>query len=461
MYEYASDPQVRSVKRVFEKCHDLNLLRCYESSQMKPKLDAIAADFGSTEVCGRLARQTAEWIVATGDRLVHSPCDVYVPSHPPINERGYHPQRFPECSKKPETCLTALGLLTTTTSAPPPPPPPDDMEQPAPPVEMEHAVRFHGSRYNQLHAAQMLKWKLTEWKADENAVDANRKFIKEKLQLVLRVYCKAHPHAGEDKEDSVARGANASSQLLQMAEISGELVEHMAMRLWTSGGNSSVDGRELCSILNEVIRLDGKLPGTPSGNAPADLEEPEEDASVLLTAATSVICMLQFHLNQTRRTELAQPSYWPEGPSGDGESNTKEANTTYRGGGLPVKYIPFYQALAGKDRLYRIPGLLATSFRKAKARGFMSRAKDDPKVLWTIKLKDPDDYGYCKHVSFLEKTAFNSEKEFLFSAYSCFKVLAVKPSPNPKNSETPHEIVIEACVDNSEMPENVPSAPWY
>ena len=223
-----------------------------------------------------------------------------------------------------------------------------------------------------------------------------------------------------------------------------------------------MEGRELCSILNDVIRLDGKLPGGhPAGmNAPADQEQPVKDASVLLTAATSVICMIQHHLNQNRRANLSQPSFWPEGPSGEGESKTKEANTTYRGGGLPEEYVPFYKALAGTDQVYRIPGLLATSFKKAKARDFMSRAKDS-KVLWTIKLKDPEDYPYCKQVSFLEKTAFTSEKEFLFSAYSCFKVLECKLSANPTKSDSPHEIIIEACTDNSEEPQNVPSAPWY
>jgi len=237
-------------------------------------------------------------------------------------------------------------------------------------------------------------------------------------------------------------------------------VEDMAVRLWTTGGNSNLDGRELCSILNQLVRDDGKLPS--GAHLDGESNEYDKDASILLTAATSLICMIQHHLNQNRRKELSQPSYWPKGPSGEGESRTKEANTTYRGGALPDAHLPFFQALAGTGQVYRVPGLLATSFQKSTARGFLSRQpKDQPKVLWTIRLKDPEDYPYCRQVSFLEKTAFSTEKEFLFSAYSCFTVLECKLSGNPKKSDSPHEIIIEACTDNAEEPENVPSAPWY
>ena len=67
----------------------------------------------------------------------------------------------------------------------------------------------------------------------------------------------------------------------------------------------------------------------------------------------------------------------------------------------------------------------------------------------------------CPQVSFLEKTSFTDEKEFLFSAYSCFKVLECKLSDDPSKHSSPHRITIEACADNREEPKNVPSAPWY
>ena len=172
--------------------------------------------------------------------------------------------------------------------------------------------------------------------------------------------------------------------------------------------------------------------------------------------------MIQHHLNAGRRKGLSAPSIWPEGANGVGDCNSAKKDTTFRGGGIPEAHVHFYKALAGTGRIYRIPGLLATSFKTSVAIGFMSRAKDDPKVLWTIKLKDREELGGgCNQVSFLEKTAYTQEKEFLFSTYSCFRVLECTLSDNPYDEDTPHQITIEACKDNSKEPENVPSAPWY
>ena len=172
--------------------------------------------------------------------------------------------------------------------------------------------------------------------------------------------------------------------------------------------------------------------------------------------------MMQHHLNASRRKGLKQPSQWPDGPNGAGENRSTEQNTTFRGGGLPPEHLGFYKALAKSQQVYRVPGLLATSFQRRVAHQFMERAGTLPKVVWHVKLKDPDQLtGGCKHVNFLEQTAFTTEKEFLFSAYSAFRVLKVKESDNPYKETTPHEIFIEACRDNTEVPENVPSAPWY
>lgn len=380
MYEYSSNPLVRSVKLIFERCHDLDLLRCYDGSKMAPKLEALANEVGKA-ASDKLVRQTAEWIVATGDRLMYSPCSDIV-------ERNYHEKRFSQCSLEVPTCLATLGLAASSDDGLSSSPPVGKTEQDAPSIPGEHAVRFYGSQYKRLHAAQMLKWKTTQW--NEEAVDANRKAIKEQLQLMLREYCKVHPREDEENDDAVARGVNAGNALLASAEKQGESVENMAVRLWTTGGNVEIDHRELCSVLNQVIREDGKL---PEGKQTDASNEYEKDASILLTAATSLICMIQHHLNASRRKGLSAPSIWPEGPSGVGDCNSAKKDTTFRGGGIPVAHIEFYQALAGTGRVYRIPGLLATSFKMSVAIGFMSRAKPDPMVLWTIKLKDREELG--------------------------------------------------------------------
>ena len=131
--------------------------------------------------------------------------------------------------------------------------------------------------------------------------------------------------------------------------------------------------------------------------------------------------------------------------------------------GAGQAHLAFYQALEQSGQVYRVPGLLASSFEKKVAIGFMARVgSQQPKVLFTIKLKDPNDFdGGCKQVNFLEKTTYGSEREFLFSAYSTFRVLGVTPSADPANASTPWQITIEAATDNSKNPEDVPSAPWY
>jgi hypothetical protein len=61
----------RAVKYVFERCHDLDLFRCYGGDKMEGKLGYIKRDVGD-EQCAELARRTEAAIIATGDRLMYS-----------------------------------------------------------------------------------------------------------------------------------------------------------------------------------------------------------------------------------------------------------------------------------------------------------------------------------------------------------------------------------------------------
>ena len=109
--------------------------------------------------------------------------------------------------------------------------------------------------------------------------------------------------------------------------------------------------------------------------------------------------------------------------------------------------------------MYRVPSLLATSFEKRVAIDFMDRVEDDkPKVLFVVRLDR--DLG-CKQVNFLHKTEVEGEAEFLFSAYSVFRVQSVQWSESPERSATPHVITVLASPDNAEEPEDVPTAPWH
>jgi len=433
---HATD-ELSPIQRIMEICHDLDLYRCFGRGRMVEKLANLSRDLGDdTRKANLLARKAIDLIAATGDRIMFSPFDDILP-------RDYQ-DTFNECSR-PQGCFPMILSITNTAIAPG-----EAVEAPSPVVPGEHLTRFASSKFKALHAAQMAQWRLTKW--DDEAVDKNRQEIKMQLQTMLKEWCKTRPHPDEDLEARIDRACEAFKVETEEAEKPNETVEDMAVRLWTAGGRSQLQYRELCSILNEVVRKDAHATG--------DTAAP--DSSRLLSSAVSLICMLQHHLNAARRMGLAQPSNWPDGEHGTGENRSTTKNETYRGGGIDPSALQFYKALAGTGRVYRVPGLLATSFQRRTAIGFLPRAGVFHRVLWHVRLTDPDELGGgCQHVNFLEKTPYTSEKEFLFSAYSAFRVVSVKESTDPMNDKRPHEITIQACADNSDESEDVPSAPWY
>ena len=111
---------------------------------------------------------------------------------------------------------------------------------------------------------------------------------------------------------------------------------------------------------------------------------------------------------------------------------------------------------------FRVPAPLPTSFLRAEAIKFTNRAMHmgHHGVLWKVCLKDPSKLeseggGGCLQVNYLEKSLCSSEREFLFSAYSAFQVLEVD-----RSDPSVTIITIEACRDNKDVSEDVPSAPW-
>ena len=53
-----------------------------------------------------------------------------------------------------------------------------------------------------------------------------------------------------------------------------------------------------------------------------------------------------------------------------------------------------------------------------------------------------------------------AEEEFLFSPYSPFTVRTVAFVETPTGSN-PHVIELDAAIDGLEVPNDLPSAPWY
>ena len=233
------------------------------------------------------------------------------------------------------------------------------------------------------------------------------------------------------------------------AEKAGESPADFALRLWTADKVDGLGSYKLYSMLNEVIRNDNI-------------------SSAAFKPAITLVCMMQHHLNANRRYGIQTgPTHWPKGPNAVAEDQSTEANTSWRGAQLPEEHLQFYGAMLAAcstdpQAVYRIPGLVATSFSRGMAVGFMQRAQR-PRVLYKILLKDPDWHGGCMQVNYLEKSEF-AEKEFLFSAFSAFRVLAIDDSQlhvdNPQDGCNV-EITIEAAVDNKLSKQNAPSAPWY
>ena len=224
----------------------------------------------------------------------------------------------------------------------------------------------------------------------------------------------------------------------------------MCERLWTSPEPLKLPGgkdRALFQILNEIIREDDhSYEGVQAEGIPPHPQ--------LLAPATAFLCMLQYHLNAGRRKTKAHTK-WPDGENSD----TKD--TVYRGSGLPSEHQAFFRNLSGTGRWYRVPHSLASSFFRAKAYDFMGYQPDEqPKAEWTITF---DKTRRCPHVNYLDRTEVPGEEEFLFSAYSAFKVVEFRPpaSGDGRDRNDPFRITLEAHYDNSMAPENVPSAPWH
>ena len=200
--------------------------------------------------------------------------------------------------------------------------------------------------------------------------------------------------------------------------------------------------------------------------------------------AVLLTCIIQIHLNRKRRASAKkQESYnWPTGLQTHPTklSYTSEAHCVFRGAGLPMdkdaaaKVLQFYKSLANENNtgsVYRVPGLLATSMYKGIAREFLAYEDRIPancqKVLYTILLCRNRYTGKLdgslqpEHLAFLDKSETGSECEFLFSAFSAFRVHSVKISEHPTSTSYPHEITLVACADNRTEAENAPSAPWY
>ena len=208
----------------------------------------------------------------------------------------------------------------------------------------------------------------------------------------------------------------------------GEDVGIVAEYLWTSGKiHRVVNNMELCSVLNAVIR--------------DDIEEEVKAAVVFFRSINAR------RVKRVAGRHAVDTSYPPKGE-------------TWRGGGFRLRHRAFYDSMVGKK--YRVPGFLATSSKRSVAANFAFDLHGaNFCVIWKIifdkRGKKHPEYR-VQHMTFVSNTLIKGENEYLFAPYSAFTLVSIKWSTKVR---TPHELVIQAAVDNRAEDENLPLAPWY
>ena len=199
--------------------------------------------------------------------------------------------------------------------------------------------------------------------------------------------------------------------------------------LWTSAkSHKIVQGKELCSVLNAVIRDD---------------VENEIKAAILFFRSINTRCVRR---NSTGAS-MSEQSYPPNGE-------------TWRGGGFRQQYRSFFQSIKGHK--YRVPGFLATTSKRSIAVGFLYKVDSkQPRALWRIMFdrRGEKHVEYrVRHMTFVSKTLIPEEGEYLFAPYSVFTLVSVRWS---LEMDKPHQFTIRAAIDNKNEDENLPLAPWY
>jgi len=311
------------------------------------------------------------------------------------NEQPTLPLRKPRCR--------------TVTSSPVP--------SPLPPVTDEHT--FANSRYKHYYG----KTEAADFQYD----------LLGAVSKVLKLYIKRqNPKTSQDTIDAGVHSFMTAIQkdAFEHNEALLNDVDAVAEYLWTSSNTHKlVEGMELCSVLNAVIR---------------------DDIAHEIKAATIIFrCINNRRVTRSDTTaNLSIQSYPPKGE-------------TWRGGGFRKEYKSFFDGMVGKK--YRVPSFLATSQLRKIAAGFALKAScgyTRPSAMWRIVFdkRGEEDIQYrVKHMTFVSKTLIKGENEYLFAPYSVFTLVSVEWS---KKKDKSHEFTILAACDNKVEDEDLPLAPW-
>jgi hypothetical protein len=251
-------------------------------------------------------------------------------------------------------------------------------------------------------------------------------FQDELFQAVRHLILAVCSREGFESEDGIRffKGLQREAMETAVEEVLDD-VSSAAQRMWTS--MFQFHGKEFCSWLNSAIR--------------------SNDRTLAQPAAIVARCINKNIVSRRPVSDLP----WPQG------------SMCFRGGGLPDEHKAFFVP----GRQYRYPGFLATSFNRATAQVFLTRAiydQNQPGVMWIIHLdtRGQEQFEYrCKHVSYISASHFGrAEEEFLFVPYSPFTIQSVEWSDDPKRAKSPHIVHLKAGIDSHDFPEDLPSAPW-
>lgn len=442
-------PKWWAKRRVFEVCHDLDLFRCYDAGKMEPKLDQLGEEV-TPEAVNMLVDRVLSAILSTGDRLVWSPV---------WGSRDYDSKKFPEYSKSAAACMNTVYTVILRGEKP------KNKFSIRRVVPGEAPVRFCASRFKIIHAGVGTMWKLH--KLENLKVYDQNDVLKKALFALIDAYVETtnndRPSISDYQKEEFKERLYESIMSGKNKDGTNKKLEDKAVLLWTS--LAQLNRRELCSIINQGLRSEGSF------NSDGRFEDhPMQKPAVLLAS------FIQIHLNRHRRG--CANGVWPGHQSHHSRTTwTAEPDTLFRGSSLPEgneqAVLEFYENLADNSctgKVYRVPGLLATSMFKGVANTFMGSdrmSSSCEKVLYIVLLCRNRETGKLEsdkqpnHLAFIDFSETPGEYEFLFSAYSAFRVHSVKRSSKPTNMNFPHEITIVACLDNQDEDQDVPSAPWH
>jgi len=199
-------------------------------------------------------------------------------------------------------------------------------------------------------------------------------------------------------------------------------VQYIAGRLWSCDETADL-GKELCSILNHVLRQDEGL---------------AFEHAVQFSHALGSLCVLP----RNGANPLTMPAQ----------------ATTYRGTYIPHKEM----AIFGKLHTYRCAMFLATSFSKDQANKFLADGAasntDKHAVIFEFTRDET-----CKHAIYIEDiTSCRGETELLIQAYSAFEVTQVSGARPDKlgTRSVPMVVKVRVIADGKTVAEDLPVAKW-